>query len=125
MNQPVSIKSRQAYWGHYRGDSVVFLPLTRGETAVIDDDDWPRIRQQYGEEWHCNSNGRGRSYARHRHADSQHERTTNITLQRAVAQARMGQRIKIHNGDSLDCRKRNLNVMTKEEERHLRRVHGR
>lgn len=125
MNQLVSIKSRRAYGGHYCGDSVVFLPLTRGQTAVLDADDWPRIRQQYGEEWYCNSNGRGRLYARHRYADGQHERAKNVTLQRAAVQARTGQRIKIHNGDSLDCRKRNLSVMTKQEELHLRRVHAR
>tara|TARA_R110001583_G_C5664731_1_gene409943 strand:+ start:3750 stop:4121 length:372 start_codon:yes stop_codon:yes gene_type:complete len=123
MNKPNLKKPRSAWWGEYDNQTVVYLPLTAGETAIMDAEDWPRVRQQYGAEWFCNRNGKSSRYARRRYVDDD-GKANNVTLQRAVIDAKQGQRVKALNGNPLDCRRANLHIMSEAEKRHLWRVHA-
>lgn len=122
--KPNQKKTRQHWWGEYDNQSVVYLPLAAGETAMLDATDWPRICQQYGSQWHCAGDGQGRRYACRSHPNEDGE-YRQVTLQRAILEAKRGQRVKALNGNPLDCRRKNLHIMTREEQRHLRRVHAR
>lgn len=123
MPQQAFTNARQPWWVEYNGETVSFLPLTRDAVAILDAEDWPRIRQQYGGGWFCNDNGKGQLYARREHLDPEGQKKK-ITLQRAIMNPKPEERIRAINGDSLDCRRTNLRVMTKDEEEHLRRSHA-
>ncbi|VVT19910.1 hypothetical protein MBHK15_130131 [Marinobacter salarius] len=122
--KPNQKKTRQHWWGEYLNQTVVYVPLTAGEIAIVDVEDWPRIRQQYGPQWHCAGDGQGRRYACRSHPNDD-GKYRQVTLQRAVLEAKRGQRVKTLNGNPLDCRRANLEIMTPGEGRNQERAHGR
>lgn len=82
---------------------IVFIPLTRGKVAVIDLDDFERVRRH---SWCAQSPGRGKFYAVSR-IDYQ------LTLlHRFVLNAPEGTLVDHKNRQPLDCRKDNLRFCT-------------
>lgn len=111
------------HWGTHDHRPVVFIDVGAGEFATVDAEDWPRIKEEYGEVWYRNSNGHGATYARRVMQDPDGRRGV-LTLQRAVMQAKQGQRVQLLNGNPLDCRKENLAIMTQAEQQQLMRRHA-
>lgn len=109
--------------GIHKNQTVRFIDLGKGRKAIIDAEDWPRIRDEYGALWHANSNGKTGVYARRQITEPDGERRY-VTLQRAVLEAKQGQRVKVINGDPLDCRKANLKFMSEAEKKELIRRHA-
>lgn len=104
-------------------EGVRFIDIGKGLRAVIDAEEWPRIRDEYGVLWHANSNGSTGMYARRQVREPEGERRY-VTLQRAVLDAEPHQRVKVINGDPLDCRKANLKFMSEAEKKELIRRHA-
>jgi hypothetical protein len=98
----------------YEGEAVMRVELTRGHWAMVDWDDWPRLMQTYGETWYAYHNGRGRLYGRIAYPGTGEDQEF-VTLHRAVVDALPGERVSFINGDSLDCRKKNLYVQSPQE----------
>lgn len=88
------------------GEPVMVIPLTRGHTAVVDIDVFPRIAGEYGTSWSAYDNGRGHLNARYDHKTAQGWRA--LTLARAVMQPGEDEEVRAVNGNALDCRASNL-----------------
>lgn len=101
------------------GTPLIRIPLTGGWFAVLDPEDWDRVKARYGERWYANPNGNGQTYA-----------TTNIpaaarrpfgpyliTLQRAVTEAKQGEQVIFRNRCTFDLRRANLYVQNRREAR--------
>lgn len=101
------------------GKVVVYVELTRGKTAVVDADDWPHVVEQFGRRWAAVDNGRGLWSAR-KQVKRDDRRLQRLTLARAVTRAKDGERVETLNGDALDCRRANLEVIPKEGAREGR-----
>lgn len=97
--------------GVYQNQDVVFIKLTQDYRAVVDADVWPRIVRDYGERWLANRAGSGDYvYARKLQADGAGGKRY-VTLARAVMRAMPGERVEALNGDALDCRRANLDLL--------------
>lgn len=96
--------------GVYQNQDVVYVELTGGYRAIVDPDVWPRIRRDYGERWMCHGDGKGRLYAHKKQRDGAGG-TRIVALGRAVMRAMPGERVECLNGDSLDCRRANLDLL--------------
>jgi hypothetical protein len=87
------------------------IPLSQGQTALVDDQDYPLVsdfRWCYKPE----RNGNQGYAVRHRKVDGKDRLSY---LQREVMQPPFGHEVIFLNHDRLDCRRVNLEVVTKEE----------
>ncbi|WP_423821320.1 hypothetical protein V5738_13400 [Salinisphaera sp. SPP-AMP-43] len=107
-----------------RGRPVVRVELSKSKTALLDPEDWQRIADEYGKRWAAVSNGSGLWSARKatRRADG---RVVMMTLARAVMRATDGQRVETVNGDALDCRRVNLDLVRNANEKRQREANKR
>lgn len=84
--------------------STVRVPLTNHKWALIDAEDWPRVKQhlwsasRHRGGWRAKTNANGC-----------------MILNRFIMRAQAGEQVRFRNGDMLDCRKCNLEV---EQVRH-------
>lgn len=96
------------YAGRYMGEDVVFIPLTRGLTAIVDAHVFPQIADEYGTLWSACDNGRGHINARREKPTDKGMRA--VTLARAVMNPTETEEVRARNGAATDCRLSNLYV---------------
>lgn len=94
-------------------ESTLRIPLSRDKVALIDADDFDKVRDF---QWHVL--GLNKPYARRtlRDRDRNH-----VLMHRVITGARPGQMVDHINGDGLDNRKRNLRLVTPEQNNLNRR----
>lgn len=83
------------------------IPLTRGLTAIVDDEDAARLT---GHRW-CAVRITGRWYAKRGVWDARSERVRTVYLHRAAVEAQADARVIPLDGDGLNCRRANLAVV--------------
>lgn len=86
--------------------TIVFLPLTRNKTAVIDFDDFEKVR---GMKFYAQSCQNLWYAAKNKHVNGKRKL---LYLHRIIMGAKPGQLIDHINGDGLDNRRENLRVVT-------------
>lgn len=101
------------------GASVIIIELRGGKSTIVDAADWPRIAAEYGRRWWVDSNGYGKFYARALRRDDENNKA-DVTLGRAVMEARPGERVEAINGDPLDCRRTNLRLVRRRQAAEVR-----
>lgn len=82
------------------------IPLTKGKTAIVDDDDYARVAVH---RWYYQSVGYAASGWR------VNGKTYQTTLHRFIVGAEPGQYVDHINGDKLDCRRSNLRICTQSQ----------
>jgi hypothetical protein len=87
------------------------IPLSRGQTALVDDQDYPLV-SEFRWCYKPERNGRQGYAVRHRKVDGKDRL---CCLHREIMQPPPGQEVIFLNHDRLDCRRANLKVVTKEE----------
>lgn len=93
----------------------VWLPLSQGKVAVIDFDDFEKVR---GFKWHA-VNWRGRVFYAVRNKTENGKRRQHSLHQEIFGAVPYGFEIGHKDGDGLNCRKNNLQCLT-----HLQNMHG-
>jgi hypothetical protein len=98
------------------------IPLTQGQFAIVDDEDYPRLAQF---KWHAHSvRSTGKFVAKRYVQNIRNQnrwRPISRTMHMEVIGARAGREIDHRNGDSLDNRKENLRHATKQEQHQNQR----
>lgn len=84
---------------------IVFIPLTQGKVAVIDFEDFEKVRPF---KWHA-SKQKGRWYAHHRLGKHGYL----MSMHRLITGAPTGSQVDHRDGDGLNNKKSNLRVCTK------------
>ena len=93
-------------------NNMKLIPLSRGQFAKVDDEDYERIAQH---KWHVAAKG----YA------SRHEGSSKVYMHREVLAAPMGFVVDHANGDRLDNRRANLRLCTHSQNSANMRLLGR
>lgn len=83
---------------------VVVVSLTKGKTALMNADDWERLKREHTPNLFSRMNEHGRCYP------SIRTRTGNAVVARLLVGARRGERILYRNADSCDLRRDNLSL---------------
>jgi len=110
--------------GVHRNENVVFIELTQGYRAIVDADTWPRIARDYGARWVANHRAQNSYvYARKMQSDGAGGKRY-VTLARAVMRALPGERVEVLNGDTLDCRRSNLDLLETEAAKKRQRQYA-
>lgn len=84
---------------------MIEIPLTKGQVALIDDEDFELVSQY---SWHTNTNPSGNCYAR----GCKGKNRKQILMHRLILRVSQNQFIDHINGDGLDNRKENLRITT-------------
>lgn len=93
------------------------IPLTQGQFALVDDEDFERINQY---KWYALwAPGIRSYYARHKLPDSNGKREV-LLMHRVVMNARPGEWVDHANHDTLDNRKSNLRIVSRAENQRNR-----
>lgn len=97
------------------------IVLTKGFVAVIDADDFRRVNRHSWYTHHSKGSGRkhGQPYARAR------IKGKNVYLHRFIMEAPEGTHVDHRNHQTLDCRKSNLKVTSRDDNMNNRRSIGR
>lgn len=85
------------------------IPLTKGQFAIVDDDDWLELASH---NWFCVNGYAGRNYPRN----------TRILMHRVIANAPDGMQVDHINHNTLDNRKSNLRLCTLAENNRNHRM---
>lgn len=92
------------------------IPLTRGEFAMVDDEDFERVSKL---RWHCSTEHNGSKYAQHtiRHKDGGYEQ---VQMHQFVLG--VNSRVDHRNGIGLDNQKSNLRQSTQAQNSRNRKI---
>ena len=94
------------------------IPLSQGQTALVDDADYPLLSEF---KWCYRSERNGKQGYAVRHSKV-YRRDRLVYLHRQIMPAPPGFEVVFANYDRLDCRRENLKVVSKEEARRHHRV---
>lgn len=95
---------------------MILIPLSRGLSAMVDDEDGPSI---LAHKWQAQENKMGGFYAARVKAGRK------IYMHRQVTRAQRGTKVDHHNHDGLDNRRHNLRICTHQQNmRNMRRGRG-
>src|SRR5215831_2613643 len=94
------------------------IPLSQGQTALVDDNDYPLLSEF---KWCYRSERNGKQGYAVRHSKV-YRRDRLVYLHRQIMPAPPGFEVVFANYDRLDCRRENLKVVSKEEARRHHRV---
>ena len=81
--------------------SFMVVYLTKGRRAVVDSEDWDKVDPYV---WFAGKHG-NKTYA------ARKEGRNSILLHRVIAGAKPGDKVKHIDGNTMDCRKKNLKVV--------------
>lgn len=97
------------------------IPLTKGQVALVDDDDYARLNKH---KWHAQWVPNTRSFraVRSSKRNKKGEQRA-IYMHRVIMHARPGQQVDHINHNTLDNRKQNLRLCTRAENQHNRKKH--
>lgn len=100
-----------------------------GRAMILDADVWADVRDRLSERWTLNTNGRGRTYVRsgQRRAAAiagQPGAKATASLGRIVAQAGRGDVVRYRDGNPLNLRRANLDVLAGADAQRFRREHA-
>lgn len=95
--------------------AVVFIPLTRGKVAVIDFDDFEKVRPY---KWHARKAPRNCWYADHRFGKYGYL----MPMHRLILDAPPGSLVDHEDGDGLNNRRSNIRVCTKAQNGQAHRI---
>jgi hypothetical protein len=93
------------------------IPLTRGLFAIVDDEDFERVSQF---KWQATGDERRRYYATHGYYVN--GKTKHLYMHRFIMDEPAGMQVDHINGNSLDNRRCNLRVATRQQNRHNSRL---
>lgn len=85
------------------------IPLTQGQVALVDDDDFERLSMF---SWHAAWNPSTQSFYAKRTTPHENGKQRTIRMHRAIVNASEGSTVDHKNHNTLDCQKSNLRVCT-------------
>lgn len=94
-----------------RGDGTAFAELTKGYIVSVSADDIPKVNNL---KWYASISNDGKVYAKNIKSIGDGKRTS-IYLHRIILGAKRGEYADHINGDTLDCRRENLRIVTNQQ----------
>lgn len=99
--------------GCFIGDKMKRIPLTRGQFAIVDDEDYERLNKY---KWYAQWNRTTNSYtARRRRRKGEKGTSVHILMHRQILYVLKGDEIDHYNHNTLDNRKLNLRIVTHQQ----------